>query len=251
MGYCTVVHAGDLIEIYRYQYELPKHITDKARVLYRKRSKKARDIVRDRRFDNLFRTRKKFVRLVRSQLRAVGSPSFFTFTCAEVVGIVQAYSYFTEFIKRLRRVFGKDFSYIVVPEFQKRGSVHFHALIWGLNEYVVVEREYRQFQNVWARGFLDCILTDGSPKLANYFSKYMLKTVRDKRLSGQKAFAVSSNVVRPVSINGSASVAYYEEVWPVEAGDFVEYAIFDTMWLGRCDYKKITLKKNENSSYKN
>jgi len=93
----------------------------------------------------------------------------------------------------------------------------------------------RTIQNIWAHGFVDCLLSDGSPKLAGYLGKYMQKAMQDERLGGSKAFVCSRNIMRPLSY-GSHSAAYYVD--QIFSPDRVVAQVreFDTLWLGRCKY---------------
>src|SRR5690606_15820961 len=76
-----------------------------------------------------------------------------------------AYKHFSAFIQSLRHKFGKTFKYICVPEFQKRGAVHFHALFWGLPENLLsLERKSRTLATIWGKGFVYLKQTDGNEK---------------------------------------------------------------------------------------
>ena len=130
---------------------------------------------------------------------------------------------------------GQDFRYIAVPEFQKRGSVHFHLMVWGLaKEKVKSERDKRYFAKIWSYGFLDVMQTDGSDKLAGYLAKYMAKSFIDKRLVSKKAYMASRNVRR------SSSVSNFPKdllKMIVRKGSKVYQKDFQTQWLGSCRYQ--------------
>jgi hypothetical protein len=182
--------------------------------------------------------------LVRANLSGTECPVFFTFTMASIVRIELGYRLFTEFIIRLRRKYGQCPRYIAVPEFQKRGAVHFHVLFWGLPENIVhYERMYRSIQHCWSWGFVDCINTDGSPKLASYVAKYMSKAVFDDRLSGKKAYSCSRNVLRPVFLPYASALDCSVELFGVDLSTVVacKRRDFDTKWLGRGRYIKYEL----------
>jgi len=238
MAYVKVVQSGNLLEVYEYEKPLPQQN-------YRKRKRNTTVGNRKysfRRRDNVGRLKKSFQRLIRANLARDGSPLLFTFTMAEVVRVQLGYECFSGFIQRLRRQYGKDFRYIAVPEFQKRGAVHFHVLFWGLPEKIAVdERSSRTIQRLWGYGYVDCILTDGSPRLASYLSKYMQKAVFDDRLLYQKAYVCSRNALRPMSFPFVQAVANLDLIWGTD--ELLVYKkSFDTMWLGRCDYSSYELK---------
>lgn len=248
MGYTKVVRSGSLVEIYVYSRDLPE----------RRKGKKAvgakRVVSPSRRADNAKRLKKSFIRLVRSNLDGVGSPVFLTLTMAEVARIDVAYGLFTEFGQRLRRRYGSHIRYIAVPEFQERGAVHFHVLVWGLPQEVIygesprivsvgsveqVERGDRSLQHLWSYGYVDCLQTDGSPKLAFYVAKYMHKALLDVRLRGQKSYSCSRNCLRQVSLATKTSVAIALDQWGVDlsTAEPLQDRTFDTYWLGQGRYR--------------
>lgn len=192
---------------------------------------------RTRRVSNVARYQKCFRRLVRSNLGSTGNPAFLTLTMLGCVPIQEAYHFLTSFFKGLRVQWGKDFRYIAVPEFQKRGAVHFHILIWGVPlGYVENERDTRYLQRRWLYGYVDIIPTDGSYKLVGYLAKYMSKAVSDIRLLGKKAFSCSRNCLRPLSLSGAIQTSYTDEIMGVDKSlDYHDQ--FKTLWLGMCDYK--------------
>lgn len=237
MGHTKIIQSGDFLEIYEYEKEV-----------YRShKPRKRRNIERVfkvvRRYDNLNRTKKTFQRLCRSNFIGDTDPALITLTMFEVVPLSEAYSIYSHFIKRLRKEYGKSFRYVGVPEFQKRGAVHFHVLFWGLpRTSIIYERVTRYYQNKWGYGYVDCKQTDGSPKLSTYLSKYMLKALSDKRLGGEKAFMASRNALRPVQLTNKTAFALRNEIWlDVDSKPLQEHE-FTTEWLGRCNYKLYKIK---------
>jgi len=241
MGYTKVIQSGNQLEVYEYENNLPER---------RKSSKKGSRGGRKtlaRRSDNVERLRRNFVRLVRSNLDGVECPLFLTLTMVEVVRIEIAYGLLTRFIQRLRRIYGSYPRYIAVPEFQKRGAVHFHVLFWGLPEKIEIdESNNRTIQRIWQAGFVDCFRTDGSPKLASYVAKYMHKAVFDDRLHNQKSYACSRNVLRKVSIPSSAPLTSAEEIWGIKLSTDppMREKHVDTYWLGKGRYRCYEITPN-------
>jgi len=244
MGYTKVIQSGDLTEIYEYERNLPV-IKRKTRVAQRDSTGKRSD----RRFSSrnpadIRRSRKKFVRIVRANLRGNERPALLTFTMLQELSLRTSVRLFTKFIDRLRKRYGTEFRYIAVPEFQKRGAVHFHVLMWGLGHLCEKERTTRHFARLWACGFVDSHPTDGSPKLAGYLGKYMSKCMRDLRLRGEKAYYTSRNALRPLSYGSGSLHSYLEYVIPSFPPSHQHE--FDTEWLGRCIYKSYDKQRHEN-----
>jgi len=87
--------------------------------------------------------------------------------------------------------------------------------------------------------FVDCVKTDGDPKLAGYLAKYMRKSMYDSRLVGQKAYSASRSALRSVSFSASAAFDYSEELWGIDLSTSTplqEYQ-FSTQWLGKGRYR--------------
>jgi len=249
MGYVKLIDCGNSLEIFQYQYDLNRN-----RSAVRTARVDRRDDSVERRADNIKRLRSKFIRLVRSNLAFRGNdycPWLITLTTVATWDVSVGYRFFRDFIHRLRSIFGSDFYYIAVPEFQKRGRLHFHMLVWGLPEKELnaeanrSKRGYRAFQRLWARGYLDCVRTDGSGKLAFYLGKYFTKSLHDKRLLGQKSYVTSRNCKRPVEISSTTVLDYLSEIWGIGVDSKpVLSKEFDTEWLGKGRYTYYSLNRD-------
>lgn len=235
MGHFKAVQSGDIVEIWEY--------TSHINVQKVKRRKKRRSRPFLPRLRNVRAKKKNFERLVRSNVHGKGAPNLLTLTMRDVVNLKEAYSCFTRFGVKLRRTF-PEVAWVAVPEFQKRGAVHFHAFVWGVPlEYVERERKSRYVAGLWGQGYVDFIRSDGKDALIGYLSKYMSKAMHDERLLGQRGYTSSRNCVRPVSISGATAASYAPYAFGTDGVDNkVEYKReYDTKWLGRCTYKVIKL----------
>lgn len=222
--YAKIIQSGDLLELYEYEKEpTPKKPNTK-------RSKRYKKYKSDR---HIARAVANFRRKVRATLQ-LGTPYLLTLTMGDIVDIGVAFKLYTQFGARLRRVYGKEIAWITVPEFQKRGAVHFHILIWNLShEAYLTERNTRRIQNLWGYGYVDIASTDGSPKLSGYLAKYMSKAMHDDRLFGKKAYSCSRNTLRSVSINSQTAVALIKEEFSLETLPPTTDREYDTEWLGK------------------
>ena len=222
-----------------------------------------------RREFSITRCRKSFFRLVRANM-SKSPPALLTLTMLEIVDIAEAYQCLHKFGQRLRRTFGKSLSWIAVPEFQKRGAVHFHILIWEVPaelpcilgktyrdstgkkhrqhlcpEDRQCERRTRVIASIWKYGFVDLEKTDGSPKLATYLAKYMTKTISDSRLLKKKAYNATRNILRPEIYNNPFQVSIVLEMWDITKDTKPEYERkYDTKWLGQCRYTTYLLEND-------
>ena len=194
--------------------------------------------------DNARRASLAFRRLVSSNLSRFKPPILITFTYEEnITDLSVGYADYRSFVQALRYKYGRAFKYICVPEFQKRGAVHFHALFWGLPEKIFLqERTTREIAGLWGMGFVFMKQTDGDGKLSSYLSKYMAKAFVDPRLRNKKAYVSSRNIKRP-TIGRK-----FSPTWPVmddyvgENNPAILDKTYDTPWLGKCRYRlfKIT-----------
>jgi len=142
---------------------------------------------------------------------------------------------YTKTLHLLRKSFGSAPRYITVPEFQERGAVHFHSLVWGLSRSIDNKnKKYHLLQKkFWKQGYVFTRQCENvSPKLASYLSKYLTKALLDDRLVGKKAYSVSRNVIRPVKIAAKKIAGYENEIFGIPSIESVKE--FDTRWLGRC-----------------
>lgn len=230
--YKKIVQVGTKLHVYEYQYRPFKN--NLARERYAPRRKRNSE----RRPDNIAFLRKKFTQLVSTNLSFSYFTAFLTLTYASVVDVSAGNAGFTKF----QRVFSKKFpqvQYVCVPEFQKRGSIHYHLLLFNFPEDLVLsERNTRFLAKMWGNGFVDIVSTDNSPKLAFYLAKYMSKNLSDDRLNGKKAYFCSRNVLRPCDIKTDLQLDYLQKEWSVDINTLtpVYSKKYNTMWLGQCDY---------------
>lgn len=94
------------------------------------------------------------------------------------------------FMARLKENF-ENLKYLTVPEFQKRGAVHYHLII------NVPFIEKKLIKRLWKYGFIklkDVYYIEG---IGSYFTKYLTKNSDDERLYGRRSFFTSKNLRRP------------------------------------------------------
>jgi hypothetical protein len=246
MGYTKFIKYGDNFEIYEYENE-PSLVKRRRRKRETNIDNKNMGIDGEntlserqlgKRKDNARHASMVFRRIVISNLSGSELPVLLTLTYKEnLTNITVGYKDYRSFIQALRNKYGKTFRYICVPEFQKRGAVHFHALFWGLpSEVALQERATRTLARIWGKGFLYLKITDGNNKLSSYLAKYMSKAFIDPRLKNKKAYVASRNINRPIVQSGIFMI------WPV-LDDYVGNTnpesdkTYNTRRLGRCRHR--------------
>lgn len=164
-------------------------------------SKNERDKFGSCRFDNLFRSRKLVIDLAYENKDLW--KSFLTLTFAENVKDIDfANKCFNSWLTSIRQIF-PNFSYLCVPEFQKRGAVHYHLLtnleVGG--ELLPIQNDKKKMYDVrfWKYGFtsaFDLKLSDDRFNVSLYVCKYLYKDI-DSRLFGRKKIMHSRNLNLP------------------------------------------------------
>jgi len=231
-----VIKSGRFIEIY--EYEEPQVVLDGLQV---EREKKADDflttnteVIRERQEEVSRRAKKNFRRLIEANAGLhKATDKFLTLTFAEnITDRTFAIKEFSKFIYKVRRKYG-DFGYIAVTEYQERGAVHFHAVLF--NFPFVPKEELPRLQKMWGFGFIDLKTIKDTFKLSNYLSKYFTKTFEEMKHPKEKRFFRSKNLKVPeeektMELNNmdALGLAVYEQVYHMQ-------------YVGKVRYRKIRL----------
>jgi hypothetical protein len=177
----------------------------RVRVTFKKNEhRKERSKEGKRKTSSIYRARTAIYRLVEGNIRQHGEymPVFLTLTFREnVCDLRRANGLFKLYIKRMNYRFNLRLKYLVVPEFQKRGAVHFHVIFFNM-PYI----DKNELENTWNYGMTN---VQGLRKVRNvsaYVAKYLSKETFDNRLFGEKAYFCSRGLKRPIETYGIAEV---------------------------------------------
>lgn len=232
MGYTKIRQFVDITEIYLYEKKVyPTKM--------RRQRRRTDNVIGFRSGRSIKRAKSTFFDLVRNQLYSIQElPVFLTLTYHNAYetppSLDDSYRHLKSFFRKTKEVCGVDLSYIAVPEYQKRGFVHFHSLVWGLPDGFKQERTSRVLQRLWAQGYLDVRpAVYKSPALAGYLAKYFTKSYSDNRTFGRKAYTTSRNIKRPVE-KGSNSLSNFIP-FIVDKSSLQSVDSHATRWLGRCE----------------
>ena len=135
--------------------------------------------------------------------------SFITLTFADnITDISKANKMFNSWVSNIRKL-KPNFKYLAVPEFQKRGAVHYHILSnLGLTDKdIILEQQIKKGKAVncdtlydvkfWKKGFVRVDFIKGDyKKIYGYICKYMTKDI-DNKLFGKKRYFFSQNLNKP------------------------------------------------------
>lgn len=210
-----IVKCGDFLQVYYYQNKKNKSLyknKNKNSTKYQnikdlnindlklnidENKEKSLKIIRD---ENIIRTKLNCQRIAKANSN--DWCSFITLTYAEnMQDMKQAKIDLNFFIKNIKKV-KRDFKYIAIPEFQKRGAIHFHLLTnISLQDNFIIKQQKNnpKYYDVkyWNKGFTSVEEIKGDvKKIVGYISKYMTKDC-DDRLFSVKRYTCSQNLVKP------------------------------------------------------
>lgn len=128
--------------------------------------------------------------------------TFITLTFEENINdVAYANKRFRYFVDKVRRI-KKDFKYLCITEFQKRGATHYHMLCnIDINDTRLIysQEDNPKFKHIkyWLDGFTSVeVMKDDPKKIIGYIAKYMTKNI-DNRLFGHRRYFYSKNLKVP------------------------------------------------------
>lgn len=193
--------------------------------------KKKKDLYRYQRW---LRVRKKVTDLVAFNYTGA-STMFITFTYAEnMTDLDQGWKDWKAFIRKFNNEVKFEVRYIVVPEFQKRGAVHFHALFFNVPYIKNIGRDF--IEPLWGHGLTQVKSQNNYSRdqVSNYLAKYVSKDTFDTRLDNRRGYATSRNIIRPHYENDIVHISELLKNWKADNIDIVSP-----------DYIKIKFTKND------
>ena len=246
--------SGDIVEIYEYSKGYIKGYTLTENELNSRASLESNSDDVDSRERSLKRAKANLRRLINSNVGQYGkefTAKFLTLTFKEnVQDIKQANYEFKKFIKRLNyKLYGTkkaNLKYTTVIEFQKRGAIHYHTIIYNMR-YL----KANEISNIWGNGFIKINKIDDVDNVGAYVGEYLGqaekgqgKNIEDDRLRGQKTYFSSRGLFKPVEITDKKIA---EQVAIALLNEKISYsAEFENEHLGRISYKQYNLKLHKN-----
>ena len=260
---CKIIKCGDYIQAY--------YFSDKRSILNKdnkEQFKLSKLNIKDIDLDNLYKESRvdspKEIMLsnaIRSNLNCQRIAktnryvweTFITLTFKEnITDISKANKIFNAWRTNIKKL-KSDFKYLAVPEFQKRGAVHYHILSnLGIEDKDIILKQQKKIGKAvkfddlydvkyWTKGFarVDFIKNDYK-KIYSYICKYMTKDI-DNKLFGKKRYFYSQNLDKPfetylnlsnsrdfdyfMNIMKDSNIEYksvYEDVYSKQKIEFVE-----------------------------
>lgn len=225
-----VIQCGDYYQVYYFKDK--KIIKDKniekdkdisrvdTKYLHKKENSDIQDKIID--FKNIQRSKIQLQRLVKANEEEF--KTFLTLTFADnIIDIETANNKLNTWLTKIRSI-KKDFKYVCVPEFQKRGAVHYHLLtnldIKQDNNIILQQLGKKTMYDLkyWSYGYTS-VFSMKDINVVGYISKYLTKDI-DNRLWGKRRYMNSRNLRKP-------SITYLDTD---RLDEFIHY-------LGILDYK--------------
>ena len=247
-----LIQSGDVIEIYEYSVGYLKgyKLTEREikNRIYSERSSAGADST-DSRERSLKRAKMNLRRLINANVGQYGkdvTAKFLTLTFKEnIQDIKQANYEFKKFIKRLNyKVYGTKkaiLKYTTVIEFQKRGAIHYHTILYNM-PYI----KANEIAEIWDNGFIKINKIDDIDNVGAYIGEYLGqaekeqgKEVEDERLRGQKTHFSSRGLFKPNEITDKKIVEQVASALPIEKLNYT--ATFENEQLGVIHYKQYNL----------
>ena len=183
------------------------------------------------------RTRTEIRRLINSNPQLT---KFMTLTFAEnITDLKQANYLFNQFIKRMNYKY-PNFRYLAIPEFQKRGAVHYHLLC----DMPFIH--FREITEIWGHGNIDIKTLNNVDNIGAYVCKYLSKDMFDERTFGKKKYFRSQTLTDPIEILGWLATKFIERFLSLLTPTFEK--TFESEWVGEVEYKAYRL---DNLVFKN
>lgn len=189
-----VIIAGNVIEVYEYEKSVHFGYKDTRKNSKGRGSIASADDKEKNREKVLSRARKDLRRIINCNIQKYSK--FLTLTFKDnVQDLDYANNEFKNFIKRLNYHYGIKIKYTAVIEFQKRGAIHYHCILYNLVQKINVQ----ELQEIWKHGFIKINSIDNVDNVGAYVCKYMTKT-DDDRLLGRRMYFNSRGLNRPQEI---------------------------------------------------
>ena len=213
-----VIDCGDYKQVYFYNKKFYKSMNQPFDDLELSKKRNEKEIIRKSRGlseieeRNIVRSKLQVQRLIKSNMHLF--KTFITLTFdqnkndIDINDIKEAnkkFNIFRTYIKKIK----SDFLYVCVPEFQKRGAIHYHLLSnIDYNDFTLLSQQERKIYNKkdktwhvgrdmkgWKYGF-SMVKSMSDINIVGYLSKYMTKDI-DNRLFGSRRYLNSRTLRQP------------------------------------------------------
>lgn len=229
--------SGSIVEYYNYEKGYPIGIEARNENGRGGKNELTEQEKQENRVKVMSRAKRDLRRIVNSNVGQYGeefTAKFVTLTFREhITDLRSANAEFKKFIKRLNYFMFKskkaNIKYTVVPEFTKKGRVHYHVIFYNL-PYVKADK----LAEIWGQGFIKINKIDNCDNVGAYVSKYMTKD--NEEIKGKKSYFNSRNLFESTEIIEKKKVESLRHSLPLE--NVTYSATYDNDYLGTITYKQ-------------
>lgn len=221
-----MIKSGSIVEIYEYEKGYLKDYTVNSDNSNGRKADFVSDNYEEHRKQVISRAKKNLRRQINSNHGQYGkefTSKFVTLTFEDNITDLTVANYeFKKFMKRLNYEIFKtkkmNLRYTVVPEFQKRGAIHYHIII-----YNIPYTRQKVIQEIWGNGFIWINKIDDVDNVGAYVAEYLGdgekgqgRNLEDDRLKGRKSYFSSRDLFQPVEITDKKKVEAVRAALPIE-----------------------------------
>lgn len=194
MTHFKVIQSGKEVEVYRYENDFFDDFNDLFRSSYTRPQEEKTSEEKFR--SSRSRTKNRMRRLISCNVGKWGQPPILvTYTFAEnLKDLSIANRFFRNYTQRVNRALGFKLKYLSVPEFQKRGAVHYHVIYFNLPFL----KDIAYLEKIWKHGSTKVEKVRKPKAMGVYLTKYLQKSFGDVRLSGKKCYTASQGLLKPI-----------------------------------------------------
>ena len=195
-----VIKSGNVLDVYEYKIPIKYGFTG-GKGGRKKEGSTKKEEVEINRVTSLNRARKTLRGIVNSNVEKYSK--FLTLTFAENIQDIQsANREFSKFIMRLNYNLKIKVLYSAVIEFQKRGAIHYHVILYNVPQKL----DMKVLGELWGNGFVKVNKIDHVDNVGAYMCKYMTKCDDEEKLRGKKLYFNSRGLKKPEEIKEPALV---------------------------------------------
>lgn len=230
--------SGDILELYEYENDI---YTDYDLSKFRDHPGRCNSSITDEdtkkmnRAKTSNRSARNVRRLVNSNIEEYSK--FVTLTFRDDVKDLKEANYiFKKFKQRLEYQLKINLKYLCVPEFTKKGRVHFHVIFFNL-PFI----KNTTLEMIWGQGFIKINKIDNCDNVGSYVAKYMTK--ENEQLIEQKSYFTSRNLDKPIELINEKEIEILAD--SLSPTDVVYEQTFENDFVGQVNYTQYNLKRQE------
>lgn len=228
--------SGDILELYEYENDI---YTDYDLSKFRDHPGRCNSSITDEdtkkmnRAKTSNRSARNVRRLVNSNIEEYSK--FVTLTFRDDVKDLKEANYiFKKFKQRLDYQLKITSKYLCVPEFTKKGRVHFHVIFFNL-PFI----KNTTLEMIWGQGFIKINKIDNCDNVGAYVSKYMTKD--NEQMIEEKSYFTSRNLEKPLEIVNEKEIEILAD--SLSPTDVVYLNSFVNDYLGLVNYTQYNIKE--------